>query len=58
MTTLKALGYFMDYCNNHMNDQRVTNDSFQAGMREILNSPDERFLCCRTAADVLRELGW
>lgn len=58
MTTLNALGYFLDYCTTHMDDKRVTNDSIGEGMQEILRSPKMRFFFCETAADVLREIGW
>ena len=57
MSNLKALGYFMDYCNKHTGAPGIDNTTFQWGMSEILNSSEGRFSWCRQASDILAELG-
>ncbi len=58
MMNLNALGYFMDYCNREYGRADwVNQDTYEQGIREILDSEEGRFRYCRTAYDVLQELG-
>ena len=59
MTSLKALGIFMNYCNTQYGrDPDITNERFLKGKELILHSDDDRFAWCRTIADVLSEINW
>ena len=59
MNSLRALGFFMEYCNHNMDrDPNVTQERFQAGNMLILRSEDERFAWCRNREDVMREINW
>ena len=59
MTSLKALGIFINYCNKQYGrDQDNTNEKFQKGKDLILNSEEDTFAWCRSIADVLREINW
>ena len=59
MNNLNAVGHFMIYCNEHMGmDEYVTQERFQAGIKLILDLPDECFYECQSTADVLRVINW
>ena len=59
MTSLKALGIFINYCNTQYGrDPDITNENFQKGEDRIMNSEEDAFVWCRTIADVLREINW